>query len=419
MKRPLIAAVPLAALLLGSSLASAQTKVPFWHSLANAGEEVILTLESRFEAQNPGIDIEPIYVGDYDDMIVRLQAAVVSGDVPTLTQLEITRYGLFAEAGALEPLDDRLAEEPGIMEDLRGFVKEVALYEGESYVLPFNSSTPVMYYNRDLFAAAGLDPEAPPATWDELLAAAKALTMRDADRTTQWGIAAPPQWVRWAMANQAGGGWMDGATNEVQMGMPETAAAYQFAADLVNVHKVAQLDGAIDEDVGRQSFVSGGTAITFGSTGSLGSISRGAEFDLGVAKLPCNVACAAPIGGATLAIMAAADEARKDAAWEFLKFVMTPESNAVMFTVTGYMPILHSTVDHPEAAAVLAENPHYRVAIDQLDVAFGRARPPAMSEIRALEPAVWESIVLQQKTAEEALAAFAGEMEQLMEDAGS
>ena len=391
-----------------------QIVVPFWHSLTNQGEEVINTLVTRFEEANPTIDIDPIYVGNYNDMIVRLQAAVVSGDVPTLVQLEITRYGLFADAGALELLDDRLAAHPAIMEDLRPFALEASLYLGESYVLPFNSSTPVMYYNRDLFGAAGLDPDSPPATWEQLLQTAEALTVRDGDSTSQWGVAAPPQWVRWAMSNQAGGGWMDGATNEIQMGQADTARAYQFAADWVNVHNVAQLDGAIDEDVGRQSFVSGNTGIMFGSTGSLGTISRDTEFDLGVAALPCETHCAAPIGGAALGIMAGADEAQKDAAWDFLRFVMTPDSNSVMFTVTGYMPILNSTPEHPDAAAYLAERPEYRVAVDQLDVAFARARPPAMPEIRALEPAVWEAIVLEQATAEEALADFADEMAELM-----
>lgn len=400
-----------AAVSLSAGTATAQTGVPFWYT---NGEEVVLSLVERFEAENPDIDIQPVDVGSYGDMIVRLQAAVVGGDVPTLVQLEITRYGIFAAAGALLRLDDRLAAEPEMVADIRPYAREAALYLGQSYVLPFNTSTPVMYYNRDLFRSAGLDPNAPPADWTGLLDAAKSLTVRDGDTVSQWGLAAPPQWVRWAWSNQAGGGWMDGATNEIQIGLPETAKAYQFAADLVNVHKVAQLDGAINEDVSRQSFVSGGTGILFGSTGSLGSISRESGFDLGVAPLPCDVVCAAPIGGAALGIMDGASPEQQDAAWEFLKFVMTPESNSEMFTVTGYLPILYSTVSHPDAAAFLEEKPAYSVAIDQLDVAFIRARPPAMPEIRALEPSVWESIVLQQSTAEEALDGFAGEMSKLM-----
>lgn len=404
---------PAALCALGAVAAQAQdtVTVPFWYS---AGEEVILTLAERFEAENPGVDIQPVNVGNYNDMIVRLQAAAVSGDVPALAQIEITRYGLFAEAGALEQIDARLEAEPEVLADLRPFAREAALYLGKSYVLPFNVSNPVMYYNIDLFRAAGLDPETPPATWEDLLAAAEALTVREGDAVSQWGIAAPPQWVRWAWSNQAGGGWMDGATNKNLMGMAETAKAYQFAADLVNVHKVAQLDAAIDEDIGQQSFVSGKTGILFTSTGSLGRISRDVGFDLGVAALPCDAVCAAPVGGAALGIMAGASEAQKDAAWDFLKFVMTPASNAEMFTVTGYLPMLRSTVEHPQAKAHLDTRPEWSVAVNQLDVAFVRARPPAMPEIRALEPSVWERIVLQQATAEEALEEFAAEIDRLM-----
>ena len=388
-----------------------QVVLPFWYS---TGETVIETLIERFEAANPDIDVQGIDVGDYDDMVVRLQAAAVGGDVPALAQLEITRYGLFAAAGVLERIDHRLEATPEILADLRPYALEASLYLGERYVMPVNVSNPVMYYNKDLFCEAGLDPEAPPATWDALLAAAQALTKVENGETVQWGISAPPQWVRWAMSNQAGGGWMDGATNANQMGEAGTAKAYQFAADLVIEHGVSSIDSAVQERLGRQSFTAGGTGIIMGSTGSLGSYIENTDFDLGVAPLPCDVVCAAPIGGASLGILAGADDAQKDAAWKFLQFVMTPESNAEMFTVTGYLPILKSTVEHPQAAAYLAENPHYSVAINQLDVAFVRARPPAMPEIRAIEPSYWERIVVEKEPATEVLAEFAAEIDDLM-----
>lgn len=398
-------------LLLNASAAMAEVKLQFWYS---AGEKVILTLVERFEAQNPGIDIEPVSIGNYANGTVRLQAAAASGDVPALAQIEITRYGLFAAAGVLEPLDARLAAEPAILADLRPFAREAALYLGKSYVLPFNVSNPLLYYNKDLFRAAGLDPEAPPATWDALVAASQALTLRDGETVSQWGVNPPPQWVRWAMANQAGGGWMDGATNENLMGRPETARAYQFAADLVNVHRVAQLDAAMNDDLAVDLFTSGRAAIHFDSTGSLGAVKKASAFDMGVAALPCEAVCAAPVGGAALGIFAGAPDEQKEAAWAFLKFIMTPDSNAEMFTVTGYLPILHSTADHPQAKAHLAANPEWSVAITQLKDAFVRARPPAMPEIRAIEPTVWERIVLKQATAAEALRDFSAEIDRLM-----
>ena len=229
----------MALLALGAEAAQAEVKFQFWYS---AGEQVILTLIERFEARNPDIEIEPVNVGNYGNAIVRLQAAAASGDVPALAQIEITRYGMFAAAGALEPLDARLAADPTVTSDLRPFARDAALYLGQSYVLPFNVSNLLMYYNKDHFREAGLDPDSPPRNWEELLSMAQSLTIRDGDTVTQWGVNTPPQWGRWAMANQAGGGWMDPTTNENLMGRPETARAYQFAADLVNVHKVAQID---------------------------------------------------------------------------------------------------------------------------------------------------------------------------------
>lgn len=402
------------AALLSAGPALADTALSFWHSGNNKAGEVIDTLVDRFEAANPDATIETVYVGNYNDMVTRLQAAVISGDVPDLVQLEMTRYGLFAAPGALEPLDGYLeATDADIVADIRPFALEASLYQGESYVLPFNVSTPLMYYNRDLFAAAGLDPDSPPATWEELLAAAEALTVVEGDQTVQWGLNAPPQWVRWAMTNQNEGGWMDPATNETQIDLPQSVDAYQWAADLVNVHKVAAIDSAIDESIAKQYFSGGVSAITFDSTGSLGGLIDEAPFALGAAPLPCNAVCAAPIGGAGLAMMAGADADNKDAAWRFLAFVMTTDSNALMFTETGYLPILKSTAEHPDAIARLQERPEYGLAIAQLDVAFARARPPSMPEIRAIEPSYWAQIVLQEASAKDALGELANRMREL------
>ena len=325
--------------------------------------------------------------------------------------LEITRYGLFADRGALEPLQPMIdAAGPEFVERIRPFALDASRYLGESYVIPFNVSTPVMYYNKDMFRAAGLDPDAPPRSWDEVTEAAGALTIRNGDEVAQWGLTTPPQWVRWAMTNQAGGGWVDPADNAVQIDSPESVRVYQYAADWVNVHEVASLEAALDEDVADDYFDTGRAAIEFNSTGGLTGNLTGLPFELGVAPLPCEVVCAAPIGGATLGIVASADQEVKDGAWAFIEYVTTPENNALIFTRTGYLPIIEGALDTEQAQERIAEHPEYLVANEQLEIAFARARPPAMPAIRSAEPAVWQSIVLQQQTAEEALSAFADEM---------
>jgi sn-glycerol 3-phosphate transport system substrate-binding protein len=395
--------------------AQAQTKVEFWHAFSGNNGDAVGELATMFNDSQSDYEIVPVYTGNYTEGTQRLTAAIAGGTAPGLVMLEITRYGLFADRGALEPLQPYIdAAGAELVERIRPFALEASQYLGESYVLPFNVSTPVMYYNKDMFRAAGLDPESPPRTWDEVTEAAKALTLRDGETVTQWGLTTPPQWVRWAMTNQAGGGWVDPADNDVQIDSPESIRAYQYAADWVNVHEVASIEAAIDEDVADDYFDTGRAAIEFNSTGGLTGNLTNLPFDLGVAPLPCDAVCAAPIGGATLGIVASAPHAVKDGAWAFIEYVTTPENNALIFTRTGYLPIIEGALGTEQARERIEEHPEYLVANEQLEVAFARARPPAMPAIRSEEPAVWQSIVLEQQTAEEALGAFADTMRGMM-----
>ncbi len=403
------------ALTLAAGAADAQTRIEFWHAFSGNNGDAVGELADLFNASQSDYEIVPVYTGNYTEGTQKLTAAIAGGTAPGLVMLEITRYGLFADRGALEPLQPYI-DDAGAdwLDRIRPFALEASKYLGESYVVPFNVSTPVMYYNKDLFRAAGLDPEQPPRTWDEVTEAAKAMTLTEGDETTQWGLTTPPQWVRWAMTNQAGGGWVDPADNAVQLDSDASVRAYQYAADWVNVHEVASLEAALDEDVAAQYFDTGRAAIEFNSTGGLTGNLTNLPFDLGVAPLPCETVCAAPIGGATLGIVATAEDEVKDGAWEFIRFVTTPENNALVFVRTGYLPIIKGAIESELAQETISQYPAYLVANNQLEVAFARARPPAMPAIRAEEPAVWQSIVLQEQTAEEALGAFAQQMRDMI-----
>lgn len=403
------------ALTLAAGAADAQTRIEFWHAFSGNNGDAVGELAEMFNDSQSEYEIVPVYTGNYTEGTQKLTAAIAGGTAPGLVMLEITRYGLFADRGALEPLQSYIdAAGADWTEQIRPFALEASKYLGESYVIPFNVSTPVMYYNKDMFRDAGLDPEQPPRTWEAVTEAAEALTIREGDETTQWGLTTPPQWVRWAMTNQAGGGWVDPADNAVQLDSPASVKAYQYAADWVNVHEVASLEAALDEDVADQYFDTGRAAIEFNSTGGLTGNLTSLPFDLGVAPLPCETVCAAPIGGATLGIVATAEDEVKDGAWEFIRFVTTPENNALVFVRTGYLPIIKGAIDTDLARERIEEHPEYLIANEQLEVAFARARPPAMPAIRSEEPAVWQSIVLQEQTAEEALGAFAQQMRDMI-----
>lgn len=403
------------ALCLAATAGHAQTQIEFWHAFSGTNGTAVDELAAMFNESQGDYQIVPVYTGNYTEGTQRLTAAIAGNTAPGLVMLEITRYGLFADRGALAPLQPYLdAAGPELTDRIRPFALDASRYLGASYVLPFNVSTPVMYYNRDLFRAAGLDPDAPPTTWDEVTAAAQALTIRDGDTVTQWGLATPPQWVRWAMTNQAGGGWVDPADNAVQIDMPESIMAYQYAADWVNVHGVASLEAALDDDVANQYFDTGRAAIEFESTGGLTGNLENLPFDLGVAPLPCQAVCAAPIGGATLGIVASAPQEAQDGAWAFIEYVTTVDNNAFVFVSTGYLPIIEGAIETDLAQETIDQYGAYLIANDQLEVGFARARPPAMPAIRSEEPAVWQSIVLGEQTAEEALGIFADQMREMI-----
>ncbi|MEM6432212.1 MAG: ABC transporter substrate-binding protein [Deinococcota bacterium] len=404
------------ACLLVFGVAFAQTPVTFWTSISN---DAMTSLVDDFNTAHPDTNVEVLDVGNYNEMITRMQAAVVSGRVPDVVMLEITRYGIFADRGVLEPLDTYIeADTVFDATDLIPGIREATLYQGTPFVIPFNNSVPVMYYNRDILREAGYD--APPATWDELLAYAQELTIRDdAGNVTQYGVTAPPQWVRHAFVRQNGGDWMTEDQSELILNQAEAVEAYQFLYDLIYTYNVANPEASIDatdRELARPAFTSGRSAIYFGSTGSLGGLREAATFDLAVAPLPCNVDCAVPIGGATLGIVASAPQAQKEAAWTFISWMTQTENNAFWHTATGYMPIRLSTLEQQTSQAFYEENPNFKVAIDQFQaVAFPRPRPPAMPAIRELELTTWEEIATQAKTVEEALNNLAQEANLLLQ----
>lgn len=415
LSRRLLLAATAGLIITAAPAAAAPIEITFWHSLGKAGTDVVNEITEKFNASQSEYRLKSEFVGPYDDATVKLQAAIPAKKQPDLMMMEVTRYGLFADAGVLEDLDPYLKKEgAAFLDQYQPFALEGPKYQGKSYVLPFNVSTPVMYWNKAAFTAAGLDPNAPPKTWDELRAMALKLTKREGDKVTQWGLSGISQFVRWGFVAQAGGEWVDPKSNEVVMDSPATIKAYSFMADLSRADKVAAIEAAIDDKLPVQSFTGGTAAIHFDSTGDFNNLRKAAKFEVGVGPLPCGVKCAAPIGGATIGMSSAIPAERKAAAWAFLKFISQPEINAITFVKTGYLPIMKKTAEVPMAKDAIAKEPGYSVAIKQLDVAFVRSRPPAMAAMRAKEPSVWETIVLKRQDDTAALKAFAAEMRQMM-----
>lgn len=385
--------------------AEAATTVKFWHSFNKSNGQALDKIIANFEAANPDIDVEAEFVGNYNDIIAKLQAAIPARRAPDAVILEVTRYGLFANNNILTDLTPYFDADP-LKADLYDYAKEVGVINGKNYVVPFNSSTPVLYFNKDIFTRAGLPADTPLKTFDEIMTAAKAVSEKLGSEGIS-GIAAPGQFARWGLVMANDSELVDPMSGEILLDKPNTIEAYQWMASLVHENKVASPDGVTEEDNGRDAFLAKKVGMMFNSTGNYGEAKKALGDNLVVRPMPCNKACSVPIGGAGIGIMATSPKDVQDAAYKFVSYAASPEANAIWFAATGYLPINKKSAELPVAKEALATQPGIDVAIDSLPNAHGRARTTVVTWMRTTEYKMWQAMALGQRGVDETMKDFA------------
>ncbi|MBY5973762.1 ABC transporter substrate-binding protein [Ferrimonas balearica] len=404
-KLPKLTGLGLVALLGSTSMTLADVSVEFWHSFSKNAGEALDQIIDNFEAENPGITIDAQHIGNYNDIVAKLQASIPAGREPDAVIMEVTRYGLFADRGVLMDLTDYVENDP-LKDDLFDFAREVGVFDGKNYIVPFNSSTPVLYYNKAILEQAGVPEEPTLETYADVLAVAQQVQAELGDEGIS-GIAAPGQFARWGLIMDNDSDMIDSVSGEILLDAPNTVEAYEWMASLVHEHGVASADGVTTENQGRDAFLAGKVGMMMNSTGNYGRSVAALGDDLVVAPMPCNKVCRVPIGGAGIGILSSAEDEVKDAAWKFISYAASAESNAIWFSTTGYMPINKHTAEQPLAAEALETKPGIRVAIDQLGFAKGRPRPPVVTWMRATEYDMWQAMALGQRDVTETLDDFA------------
>lgn len=387
--------------------AQAQTTVTFWHSFNNASGEALDEIIANFEATNPDVNVEGEYVGNYNDIVARLQAAIPANRAPDAVILEVTRYGLFADGGVLADLTPYFDADP-LKDDLYDYAREIGVIGDKTYIVPFNSSTPVLYYNKDIFARAGITGEPALGTFDEILTAAQTITEKLGSEGIT-GIAAPGQFARWGLVMTNGSDLIDAMSGEILLDAPKTIEAYEWMASLVHEHKVASPDGVTEEDNGRDAFLAGKVGIMLNSTGNYVGARSAVGDNLGVLPMPCNPDCSVPIGGAGIGLMATSPKEVQDAAYRFVSYAASAEANAIWFAATGYLPINKNSAAQTVAAEALASQPGIDVAINSLPYAHGRARTPVVTWMRTTEYDMWQAMALGQREVEATMTQFAAD----------
>ena len=313
-----------------------------------------------------------VYAGNYTDTMTKAMTAMKGGQPPQLSVLLSTDVFTLMDEKAIVPMDDLVADKSWFKEFYPAFMAN-SQTGGKTWGIPFQRSTIVLYWNKELFKEAGLDPEKGPANWDQMVEFAKKLTKTDASgNATQWGVKIPssgfPYWLFQGLVIENGVNLMNSAGTEVYYDKPEVIAALQYWMDLVNKQKVHP-PGIVEWGTTPKDFFERKVAMMWTTTGNLTNVKQNAKFDFGVAMLPASKQRGSPTGGGNFYIFKKSTPAQREAAFKFIKWATTPARAAQWGIDTGYVAVRADAWETPIMKQYVAGFPAAAVARDQLPFA--------------------------------------------------
>ena len=375
--RNLLVALTAASVLVVPALAQAQTEVAFYYPVAVGGPitKIVDGLAADFEKENPGIKVKPIYSGSYAETLTKALTAVKSGEPPVTAVILSTDMYTLIDDEAIVPFDDvvKSADDRAWIKTFYPAFMENSQTGGKTWGIPFQRSTIVLYWNKEMFKEAGLDPNRAPANWKEMLDYAQKLTKRDASgKVTQWGLQIPstgfPYWLFQALTTQNGVQLMNAAGTETYYDKPEAIEALQYWVDLSRKHKVHP-EGIVEWGTTPKDFFEKKMAMMWTTTGNLTNVKNNAKFDFGVAMLPASKRRGSPTGGGNFYIFAKTTPQQREAAVKFIKWVTSPQRAAQWGIDTGYVAVRADAWETPVMKKYVADFPPAAVARDQLQYA--------------------------------------------------
>lgn len=360
-----------------SARAANPVELTLYYPIAVGGPitKIVDGLVADFEKDHPGISVKPVYAGTYAQTLLKSMTAAKSGQPPQLSVLLPNDFFTLADAGMIEPIDDLLHSEAD-RKWLHGFFPAYLMNNGSSgkiYGIPFQRSTPVMYWNKAAFKDAGLDPDKAPQTWDELVDMGGKLVKRDSSgNVTQWGVGIPstsfPEWLFQCFTTTNGKVIVNAAGNQTNFTDPGVVAALQFWYDLGSKYKVMP-PGIIEWGTTPRDFFEKRFAIMWTTSGNLTNVRKSASFPFGVAMIPKHVQRGTPTGGGNFYLFKGQSKQQKEASLTFMKWMTSPERTAQWSIATGYVAVTPAAWETPTMKRYVAEFPEVTVARDQLQYA--------------------------------------------------
>ncbi|MGI9334621.1 MAG: ABC transporter substrate-binding protein [Gammaproteobacteria bacterium] len=391
--------------------AAAEVQLQFFFPVAVGGKaaQTIDALTAEYVSQSSDVKIDAVYAGSYQDTVTKVLTAVRGGNPPQLSVILAVDMFTLIEEDAIMPFDDVIGTEEG-RQWLASFYPafmENSTTGGKTYGVPFQRSTPVLYWNKEAFAEAGLDPDTPPATWDEMVAFGKKLTKKNSSgNVSQWGLRIPssgfPYWLFQGLTTQNDVFLMNSDGNQTYFDDPKVIEALQFFVDLSVKHEV-MAPGIVEWGTTPKAFFEREAAMMWTTTGNLTNVRENAPFEFGVAMLPANKRRGAPTGGGNFYIFKDSTDEQKRASLDFIKWITAPEQAAKWTIATGYVAPRPDAWETDAMKAYTKDFPPALVARDQLEFATAELSTYQNQRITTIFNDGLEAAIIGKATAEQAM----------------
>ena len=383
--------------------------VEFWHAMGGGHGEAVAEIVDSFNAANPDIVVEPIYIGNYGALQQKLLASAESGNLPNLSQSYGNWTAKLLPRNLVQELDSFINNEEYGLSDAEydsifAPFKKMGKFNGTTFALPFNKSTYVLYYNTDVFDEYGLSA---PETMEDLQFAAMMLTndVNGDGETDNYGFGlrtTVDHFIVFLRANE-GSVLKQNADNswEVTINSPEAKEALSFMNDMVNELGIAYAQGGyLDGPFGDGTiamFIETIASKPYVEKGSLG------KHGWAWAPIPSWEVMAPPFAGTDIIMFDNSDE-EDLATWKFMKYLLNPEIQAYWSIKTGYMPAVSTALETPQYQEYIEQNPDVLVPLEELP--FGSTDPNIgeWNEIRSIIGTMVGDVLNGKKTVDEGLA---------------
>ncbi len=393
--------------------------IEFWHAMADDLGAVVQELVDRYNASQDAVQVNATFQGSYDDTYNALLASFDAGGSPNIVQnFDLAAQTMF-DTGKLVPAHELMAA--GDADQFLAAPRDYYSDETGMVALAFNSSTPIVYYNAEIFEAAGLDTPAPDWNFSDFLATCEAIQASGVEFCVTFGTVG---WYFEQILANSGGLYFNndngrtGRATEVEFNKGQGVEVFDFLTGLIDDGHAPNLGNTwTDTD---QVFFARQAGMIFDSTSGARGFQDTAEFEVKTAYIPHSDSSernGVVIGGAALWLIDSGDDATNAAAWDFMRYMTLADQQITWHTGTGYFPVLGTLQSDPpaELASFWDENPNFLTAIEQLAttkttlddgspnyaVLGGRAGP--FPEIRRIIVEAYSGVLDEGKTAQEAL----------------